>query len=338
MIIISRKEKIMDKYIPPYEITEEMLELTSEIMESLGSLNSVNDLDKLPRLRRVSRIKSIHSSLAIENNTLSIEQVTDVINGKKVIGPQDDIIAVKNAFAAYKALDDVNPFSVSDLLKIHSIMMNGLVEEAGLLRTSQVGVYNEKGNVIHIAPPCNLVPELIQQLFEWTSTSKTQMLIKSSVFHYEFEFIHPFRDGNGRMGRLWQTALLASWKPIFAWIPIESIIKDNQEAYYEAIRISTSEGKSNAFIIFMLKIINQAIKDIASDSRKHYQHISNQITALLSVIESYPMSTQEIMDKLGLKSRDGFRNNYIKPALEAGLIGMTQPDKPTSKNQRYYRL
>ena len=140
------------------------------------------------------------------------------------------------------------------------------------------------------------------------------------------------------MGRLWQTALLASWKPIFAWIPIESIIKDNQEEYYNAISASTSEGNSNAFIIFMLKIINQAIKDIVTDTRKHYRHINNQITALLSVIESYPMKAQEIMDKLGLKSRDGFRNNYIRPALEAGLIGMTEPDKPKSKNQRYYKL
>ncbi len=328
----------MDKYTPPYEITDEMLELTSEIMESLGSLNSVNDLEKLPRLRRVSRIKSIHSSLAIENNTLTIEQVNDVINGKKIVGPQDDIVAVKNAFNAYKELDNINPLSVSDLLKTHKVMMSNLVEEAGMLRTSQVGVYNEKGAVIHIAPPCDLVPELIKQLFDWTATSKTQMLIRSSIFHYEFEFIHPFRDGNGRMGRLWQTALLASWKPIFAWIPIESIIKDNQEAYYDAIKTSTSEGNSNAFIIFMLKIINQAIKDIVSDTRKHISHINNQITALLSVIECYPMSAQELMDKLNLKSRDGFRNNYIKPAFEAGLIGMTEPDKPTSKNQRYFKI
>lgn len=328
----------MGRYTPPYEITDEMLELTSEIMESLGSLNSVNDLEKLPRLRRVSRIRSIHSSLAIENNTLTIEQVTDVINGKKIIGPQDDIVAVKNAFNAYKELENINPLSVSDLLKTHKIMMSNLVEEAGMLRTSQVGVYNEKGEVIHIAPPCDLVPELINQLFDWTATSKTQMLIRSSIFHYEFEFIHPFRDGNGRMGRLWQTAMLASWKPIFAWIPIESIIKDHQEAYYDAIKTSTSEGNSNAFIIFMLKIINQAIKDIVSDTRKHISHINNQFTALLSVIESYPMSAQELMDKLNLKSRDGFRNNYIKPALEAGLIGMTEPDKPTSKNQRYFKI
>ena len=210
----------MDKYIPPYDITEEMLELTSEIMEILGEFNSVNDLDKLPRLRRVSRIKSIHSSLAIENNTLTLQQVTDVIEGKRVLGPEDDILAVKNAFNVYKTLDNINPFSLKDLTKAHGIIMNGLVEEVGQIRTSPVGVINQDGKVIHIAPPANMVNNLINQLLDWVTTSKTQMLIKSSIFHYEFEFIHPFRDGNGRMGRLWQTALLASWKPIFKWILI----------------------------------------------------------------------------------------------------------------------
>lgn len=328
----------MDKYVPPYEITDEMLNLVSEIMESLGQLNNVSDLEKLPRLRRVSRIRSIHSSLAIENNTLSIEQVTDVIEGKRVLGPEEDIQAVKNAFEAYKVLDEVKPYSLKDLLKVHGIMMNDLVEEAGKLRTSQVGVYNEKHEVVHIAPPHSVVPELMEQLFTWAKESKAQMLIKSCVFHYEFEFIHPFRDGNGRTGRLWQTVMLASWKPIFAWIPIESIIKDHQEEYYRAILLSTSEGKSNQFILFMLDVINKAIKDIVNDTRKHYNHINNQITALLSVMESYPMTAQELMEKLKLKSRDGFRKNYLTPAIEAGLIGMTIPDKPTSRNQRYYKI
>lgn len=328
----------MEKYVPPYEITDEMLELVSEIMESLGQLHNVSDLEKLPRLRRVSRIRSIHSSLAIENNTLSIEQVTDVIEGKRVLGPEEDIRAVKNAFEAYKVLSEVKPYSIQDLLKVHGLMMNGLVEEAGKLRTSQVGVYNEKHEIVHIAPPHVMVPELMEQLFAWAKDSKVQMLIKSCVFHYEFEFIHPFRDGNGRTGRLWQTVMLASWKPIFAWIPIESIIKDHQEEYYRAILLSTSEGKSNRFILFMLDVINKAIKDIVNDTRKHYNHINNQITALLSVMETYPMTAQELMDKLNLKSRDGFRKNYLTPAIEAGLIGMTIPDKPTSRNQRYYKI
>lgn len=328
----------MSKYIPPYEISDEMIELISDITESIGNVGSINNLERLPRLRRANRIKSIHSSLAIENNTLTVEQVSDVLNGKKVIGPQDDILAVKNAFAVYNELNNIDPFSISDLLKIHKIMMYGLVEGAGKFRTSQVGVYNEKGEAIHIAPSCDIVPELITQLFDWLLTSKTPMLIKSCVFHYEFEFIHPFLDGNGRTGRFWQTALLANWKPIFAWIPIENMIKNNQEEYYTAIRLSTINGNSNAFIIFMLKIINLSIKNLINDTRKHYNHINNQITSLLSVMEDYPMSAAEIMIKLKLKSRDGFRNNYIRPALEAGLIGMTEPDKPTSKNQRYFKI
>ncbi|MEG2541516.1 MAG: Fic family protein [Clostridia bacterium] len=328
----------MENYIPPYDITDEMLELTSEIMESLGQLSGVNDLEKLPRLRRVSRIKSIHSSLAIENNTLTIEQVTDVIAGKRVLGPQGDISAVKNAFNAYNQLDAVNPYDINDLLKIHGIMMNGLALEVGHLRTAQVGVYNEKGDVIHIAPSQSMVPELMFDLFAWIKNSKAQMLIKSSVFHYEFEFIHPFRDGNGRMGRLWQTVLLASWKPIFEWIPVESIIKDNQEKYYEAIRLSTNEGKSNHFIVFMLSAINSAIKDIANDTSRHYNHINKQIAALLGVMDNYPMTALEIMEKLKLKSRDGFRKNYLIPAIQAGLIGLTVPEKPTSRNQMYFKI
>ncbi len=327
-----------DKYIPPYEITDEMLELVSEIMENLGKLSGVNELEKLPRLRRVSRIKSIHSSLAIENNTLSIEQVTDVINGKRVLAPQKDIEEVHNAFNAYEKLSEINPYSIDDLLKIHGIMMNGLVKEAGMLRSGQVGVYNQDGKVVHLAPPADFVPQQLGQLFNWVKNSNANMLIKSSVFHYEFEFIHPFNDGNGRTGRLWQTALLASWKPIFAWIPIESIIKDNQEDYYNAITLSTSQGKSNIFIEFMLDVINKAIKDIITDTRSHYNHINNQITELMKVIESYPQSATELMEKLNLKSRLGFRKNYLQPALDAGLIGMTEPDKPTSKNQKYFKI
>ncbi len=327
-----------DKYIPPYEITDEMLELVSEIMENLGKLSGVNELEKLPRLRRVSRIKSIHSSLAIENNTLSIEQVTDVINGKRVLAPQKDIEEVHNAFNAYEKLSEINPYSIDDLLKIHGIMMNGLVKEAGRLRSGQVGVYNQDGKVVHLAPPADFVPQQLGQLFDWVKNSNANMLIKSSVFHYEFEFIHPFNDGNGRTGRLWQTALLASWKPIFAWIPIESIIKDNQEDYYNAITLSTSQGKSNIFIEFMLDVINKAIKDIITDTRNHYNHINNQITELMKVIESYPQSATELMEKLNLKSRLGFRKNYLQPALDAGLIGMTEPDKPTSKNQKYFKI
>ena len=319
----------MENYIPPFDMTNKMFELSAEIMENLGKLSNINELEKLPRLRKVSRVKSVHSSLAIENNTLSYEQV---------LGPQEDIIAVKNAFSAYKELDIVDPYKVKDLLKIHGIMMNGLVERAGYIRSGDVGVIDSKGNVIHAAPPAKMASELIEQLFDWVKDADVQMLIKSSVFHYEFEFIHPFNDGNGRMGRLWQTALLASWKPIFKYIPIESVIKDNQEEYYKAFKISTSEGKSNAFILFMLEVINQAIKDIVNDSREHYNHLNIQINKLMQVMETYPQSAQQIMDRLKMKSRVSLRKNYLLPALEAGLIGMTIPEKPTSKNQMYFKI
>lgn len=328
----------MHNYIPPFELTNRMFELTSEIMEGLGRLLDTNGLDGLPRLRKVSRVKSIHSSLAIENNTLSYEQVTDIVNGKKVLGAREDIIAVKNAISAYKELDNIDPYSVNDLLKIHRIMMSGQVENAGFIRSGEVGVIDEKGNVIHAAPPYRMARELVEQLFDWVKTADLHMLIKSSVFHYEFEFIHPFSDGNGRMGRLWQTALLASWKPIFKFIPIESVIKDNQQEYYNSFKTSTREGKSNSFILFMLNVINRAIKEIVDDSRRHYNHLNGQIYKLMQVMETYPQSARQIMERLNLKSLASFRKNYLTPAIQAGLIEMTIPQKPTSKNQMYYKL
>ena len=323
---------------PPYEITNKMLDQVSFIMENIGKLSDINNLNRLPRLRRVNRIKSIHSSLAIENNTLTLKQVTDVIEGKKVLAPKEDILEVQNAYEAYKKLNEIDPFSVSDLLNIHSIIMKGLVKEAGQFRSGQVGVYNQDGKVVHIAPPAEIVKSQIEELFNWVKESDANMLIKSCVFHYEFEFIHPFNDGNGRTGRLWQTTLLASWKPIFYWIPIESIIKDNQEEYYRAITLSTSQGKSNVFIEFMLDAICTSIVNMQKDVQNHTNHLNNQITQLLTVLESFPQSAVELMEKLNLKSRLGFRKNYLQPAIDAGLVGMTEPDKPTSKNQKYFKL
>ncbi|MCH5160215.1 MAG: Fic family protein [Clostridiales bacterium] len=324
-------------YQPPFDVTNKMLELAASIMEKIGRLNGVNQLEKIPRLRKVSRIKSIYSSLAIENNLLNIDQVTDVLDGKRVVGAADDILAVKNASRAYEKLEEVDPFSVDDLLSTHGVMMEGLTINAGYFRSSGVGVFDSSGKLIHAAPPANMLNELVYRLFDWCKSSDIHMLIRSSVFHYEFEFIHPFTDGNGRMGRLWQTALLANWKPIFKWIPIESIIKENQERYYQAISRSTAEGKSNAFVEFMLEVIDVAINGILTDAQAHYSHISVQISRLMEVIETYPQTAKQLMEKLGLKNRDGFRNNYLIPAIEAGLIGMTIPDKPTSKNQMYYK-
>ena len=326
-----------EKYIPPFDITNKMLELVSTIMENLGKISTLTNLDKFPRLRKVGRLKSIHSSLAIENNTLSLEQVTEVINGKRVLAPEEDIIAVKNAYKTYDLINIIDPYNVKDLLKAHKLMMQDLVEENGQFRTNNVGVFDNAGLIIHMAPPPNMVKELVENLFDFIKNSDVHMLIKSSVFHYEFEFIHPFRDGNGRMGRLWQTALLAAWKPIFKWIPIETIIKDNQEDYYRAIAKSTQEAKSNEFIIFMLEVIEKATHIFSTDAQNHIEHINIQVEKLMEVIDYYPQSAKEIMKKLNLTSRNNFRNNYLVPALKQGLIKQTHPDNPTSKNQRYYK-
>lgn len=326
-----------EKYQPPFNITEDVLSLVSDIMEILGELKVVSNLEKMPRLRKVNRLKSIHSSLAIENNTLSLSQVTDVIDGKRVLAPYEDILAVKNASSAYKIMNKVDPYSIKDLLKVHFVMMNGLVSEAGQLRTNQVGVFNEKGEVVHLAPSHTFVPTLIENLFDWVKESKTHMLIKSSVFHYEFEFIHPFRDGNGRMGRLWQTILLSSWKEIFQFVPIENIIMKNQEEYYRAITLSTSEGKSNKFILFMLKAIKSALEEIMAQTQTEKKYLPKEVENLLSVMEDYPESSETLMQKLGLKSREGFRRNYLNPALKLGVIKRTS-DKLTSKNQKYIKV
>lgn len=322
--------------MPPYQITDEMLTLIAKVMERLGQLANVNDLSSLPRLQRANRIKAIHSSLAIEHNSLSITQVANVISGKRVLGSPSEIQEVKGAIAAYNLLQTLDPFSVNDLLAAHKVMTQGLIEDAGKFRTAEEGVF-EGDKCIHIAPPPNQVPSLISNLFSWLKASKAHPLITSSVFHYELEFIHPFRDGNGRIGRLWQTAILSHWKPLFAWIPVESIIIDKQEEYYRAILLSTIKGLSNPFIIFMLQVVLQAVEQLLSDSKKFASHISDKVRRLINVAKEYPMTAVELMKLLNLKSRDSFRKNYLHPALEAGLIAMTHPQQPTSRNQMYYK-
>ena len=310
----------MDKYVPPYEVTEEILLLVSEITECLGGLVPLGEFERLPRLRRVNRVLSVQSSLAIERNSLSVEQAELVLEGRKVLAPLEDVLAIQNAFAAYRLLPDLDPFSLDDLKKAHGVMMEGLVQEAGRFRTGPVGVFDGEGRPVHVAPPHERVEALAEELFRWLRASGLHMLVRSSVLHYELEFLHPFQDGNGRMGRLWQTALLASWKPIFLWVPVESIVHGRQEEYYQAIARSNREGKSNPFILFMLSSIKEAVLVLERDARSHLAHLSRQVQELLSVMEAFPMSASELMGKLGLKSRATFLKNYLRPALEAGLI------------------
>ncbi len=254
-----------DSYTPPFTMTEEITNLVIEIGEQVGAVAVYDSLQSNPRLRRESRIRSIHSSLAIEQNTLTLNQVTDVIDGKTVFGPLQDIREVKNAYEAYERVSALNPYSVKNLLLAHKIMMEGLVGEAGCFRSGNVGVYAGK-QLIHTGSPANYVPDLMKQLFEWLKESKMHPLVKSCIFHYEFEFIHPFADGNGRTGRLWQSLILQKWKEFFAWMPIETLIYAKQEGYYKALNASNSTGESTFFVVFMLEIIRDALKSSVTSS------------------------------------------------------------------------
>ena len=247
-------------YTPPFTINDEILSLVSEISEQIGALNVMlgNSMPS-PMLRKENQIKTIHSSLAIEHNSLSLQQVTDIIEGKHVLGAPNEIQEVKNAVQAYQLMQQLDAFNEKDLLKAHRLMMQDLVAKSGQYRTEGVGVF-DGDRCLHMAPPPQRVPELMRDLFAWLRTTDTHPLITSCVFHYEFEFIHPFIDGNGRMGRYWQTMILARWKSIFAWLPVETIVKQNQQEYYNAIARSDAAGDSTVFILFMLKCLQATIK------------------------------------------------------------------------------
>ena len=236
-----------------------MIDYVAEIAELVGNLNVTNRLTVNPTLRRINRIRTIHGSLAIEQNTLSLEQVTAVLKGKRVLAPPKDIAEVKNAYEIYERLDELDPYSVDDLLIAHGIMTRGLVEESGMFRTRPVGVVDSEGHVLHFGTLPQYVPDLVMELLEWAKTSEVHMLIRSCVFHYELELIHPFADGNGRVGRLWHTLLLSKWNPVFAWLPVESIIHDRQQEYYDAINASNDAGESTPFIGFMLSAIKASL-------------------------------------------------------------------------------
>lgn len=322
-------------YTPPYTITEEMMNLVAEISEIVGRITSWEHMNANPKLRRNNRIRTIHASLAIENNTLSLEQVTAIINGKRVLGAPAEIREVQNAYQAYDQLLSFDPYSLNDLLRAHRMLMNDLVSEAGVFRSSGVGVFNGE-RLIHMAPPAELVHGQISDLLAWARNSKTHPLIKSCVFHYEFEFIHPFADGNGRMGRMWHTLLLYQWKPLFAWLPVESVIRERQEEYYAALRMADSVGQSTPFVEFLLDAVLDALHEIEADAAPE-ANASPTLRLLLEKLGDEELSAGELMQRLGLKNRAAFSRTYLKPALEQSLIQMTIPDKPNSSKQRYRR-
>lgn len=315
-----------------------LIEVAS-ISEKIGRITAISNLEAKPHLRKNNRIKSIHSSLKIEANSLTFGQVRDVINGKTVFGEQREIQEVKNAYAAYERLSEINPYNIRQLKQFHGIMTKYLVEESGEFRSGEEGVFN--GNqCIFMAPPAQLVPQLMDELFTWMKEAKDNVhpLILSSVFHYEFVFIHPFSDGNGRMARLWHTAILSDWKPVFEYIPIESQIEKFQDEYYDAISRCHVAGESTIFIEFMLAQIDKILDDISVQISEKNEYLPEAVQKLLEAMEyDVPYTSKALMEKLGLSSKEGFRKNYLHPSLKMNLIQMTIPDKPNSRNQRYVK-
>lgn len=329
----------MTAYQPPFHITNSMLMYVSSISEKVGEINILQNMEAKPHLRKNNRIKSVHASLKIEANSLSLGQVRDVIEGHLVLGEQKEIHEVKNAYAAYQELEKVDPYSLEDLKRLHGIMTRYTVEESGSFRKGEEGVFNGD-QCIFMAPPARMVPGLMTDLFDWMEREQKTVhpLILSSVFHYEFVFIHPFADGNGRMARLWHTALLSKWKPVFAYIPIESQIEKFQDDYYKAIADCHKAGNSDAFIEFMLKQIEDILEEISGQPAEEGEPLTEYVKKMLAVMEfGVPYTSRAIMDKLGLKSKETFRKNYLGPAMALKMVEMTIPDKPRSRNQRYIR-
>ena len=281
---------------PPFEITNAMIDHVAEIAELVGRLTSTNQLSANPTLRRTNRIRTIHGSLAIEQNTLTLEQVTAVLNGKQVLAPPKDIAEVKNAYEIYECMEELDPYSVDDLLTAHGIMTRGLVDESGMFRTRPVGVVDQEGHVLHFGTLPQYVPDLVMELLDWVKNSDVHMLIRSCVFHYEFELIHPFADGNGRVGRLWHTLLLSKWNPAFAWLPVESIIHDRKEAYYAAINASNDAGESTVFIEFILSAIKASLIDAISTSDEMSDGTIDKATMRWKQIEKFLETHEFIMN------------------------------------------
>lgn len=288
-----------------------------------------------PKLRRGNRIRTIQASLAIEQNTLTIEQMSAVLEGKRVLGSPAEIQEVRNAFAAYERLEGWDPAREKDLLEAHGVLMRGLVDRAGKYRTGGVGI-TQGAKVIHMAPPAARVSSLIRNLQAWLTATDVHPLVASCVFHYEFEFIHPFQDGNGRIGRMWQTLILSRWNTLLAWLPVESVVRERQPDYYAVLERCDKAGESTEFVAFMLEAILLSIRSLPETDQVSDQ-VNNQVRALLEALGAKSLGASELLEKLGLSHRPIFRKNYLDPALKAGLIERSDPDSPRSPRQNYRR-
>jgi Fic family protein len=360
-------------YAPPFTLNNEILSLVAAISQQLGQLSAEQNTHKSQSellLRKVNRVRTIQGSLAIEGNKFSEDQITAILEGKRVIAPAREVQEASNALAVYETLDTLqydqeNALSLEKkMLSAHKTLMLGLIDSAGQYRQSGVGVI-KNNKVIHMAPPAHLVPKLMVDLFAWLAEADDHLLIKSCVFHYEFEFIHPFADGNGRMGRLWQTVILKQHHPVFAYLPVESLVSKHQEEYYQAIGQSTKASNSAPFIAFMLSMINKALDELQTDqllsiqllsiqkSPQESPQVTPQVIQLLKVMlmaivkvtvtvkegknsfKSKAFKREQLQTLLGLSDKKSFNLRYLKPALAQGLVEMTIPDKPTSKLQQY---
>jgi Fic family protein len=299
----------MPNYQPPFTLTPELLGLVADIAEQIGRLTAQQTLNKSLELRRINRIRTIQGSLAIEGNTLTEAQITAILEGKRVLAPPRDIQEAQNALSAYEQLFQWQPHHEPHLLAAHAQMMTYLMTDAGHYRSGGVGVM--AGNeVIHMAPPAKQVPKLMADLLGWLAATPLHPLISSSIFHYEFEFIHPFADGNGRMGRLWQTLILSRWNELFAYLPVESLVHVHQAEYYQAIQQSTDATDCAPFIHFMLKAIHAALLEAQPDthqkgseksSEKDTEISSEKILALIA--KDTRISAKALAEKLGVSSR-----------------------------------
>lgn len=347
-------------YAPPFTLNNDILLLVADISEQLGQLSAEQKAQQSQSallLRKVNKVRSIQGSLAIEGNNLTEDQITAILDGKRVIAPMREVQEASNALAVYETIDTLQYNKEAALLSAHKALMLGLIDSAGQYRHSGVGVI-KNSKVIHMAPPADLVPRLMNDLFAWLEEADDHLLIKSCVFHYEFEFIHPFADGNGRMGRLWQTLILKQHHPVFAYLPVESLVSKHQEEYYQAIGQSTKASNSTPFIAFMLSMIKKSLAELQTNQLSTFEkspqespQVTPQVEQLLKVMRlvgekvgekesgnsfnSKTFKREHLQTLLGLSDKKSFNLRYLKPALAQGLVEMTLPDKPTSKLQQY---
>lgn len=317
---------------PPYEITAEILKYITSISEKIGEVNAKYLIKTNPTLRKQNQIKTIHSSLSIEGNTLTEEQITAILENKRVVGPEKDILEVLNALEVYKNINKLKPEREKDFLKAHKLLLQKLIKEPGKYRNQSVGIV--KGSKVeHIAPPHENVPYLMKNLFEYLKDKNELTLIKSCVFHYEMEFIHPFLDGNGRMGRLWQTLILLQDYPIFEFLPFETLISKNQNDYYNALSLSDKEGKSTKFIEYMLKIIERSLEELLQNSTKKLTDKDRILIFLENCTSDF--TRKDYMNYFkNISSATASRD--LKNAVESGLISKLGDKKTTTYKKGYY--